>query len=68
MAITQKIYAIHYINAKQTANTQLGPVGSSFMTDMALLDFAEALANKIKTTSATSSFPLFVSNDPLPTE
>ena len=67
MTIAQKVYAKHYVNASQTANSTLGPAGIGFGADTELLTYAEKLGGTLKTASTTGNIAIFVSNDPVPT-
>jgi hypothetical protein len=65
MALAQQVYSKHYKNASGVSSSSIGQVNRSFMSDMAIIDFAEKLAKALKTTSNTP--PIYVANDPLPT-
>jgi len=67
MAMAQQIYQKHFKNPQGITNTAIGGVNSGFSMDTQLLTFAKTLARELRYSVASTTPPIYLSNDPIPT-
>ena len=65
MTMAREVYSVMYKNADDSSSGSIGSLSSSYSSNNRLLDFAEKLAAKLKTTTITDDPPIFVYNDPV---
>ena len=68
LAMALQIYQKNYKNPSGASNVNISSLGISYSTDMQMLEFAEKLAAQLNVSVATGDPPIWVSNDPVPTE
>ena len=65
MTMAREVYSVMYKNADDSSSGSIGSLSASYSSNNRLLDFAEKLAAKLKTTTITDDPPIFVYNDPV---